>query len=225
MKSVYFLYFFFTSLAVHLISILGKWQVISHLTKPLLLVSLIVYFLSSNKMLNRSNTFFIAALVFSLMGDILLIFQNSGSIYFISGLGAFLLAHICFIIYFKKLPGTGDGVKWNIPVLAVIVVYGAGLLILLYPKLQSLKFPVTVYAATICIMLIYAIHLHLRYRTKATLYFAVGAALFVLSDSLLAINKFYITFTFASFGIMLTYSLAQWLLVSGAVSFTHPKEL
>ena len=47
----------------------------------------------------------------------------------------------------------------------------------------------------------------------------IGALLFVLSDSLLALNKFYQSFEFASVAIILAYALAQFFIVKGEVDY------
>jgi uncharacterized membrane protein YhhN len=47
----------------------------------------------------------------------------------------------------------------------------------------------------------------------------LGAVLFVVSDSLLAINKFYSSFELAGVLIMLTYGMAQLLIVTGAINY------
>jgi uncharacterized membrane protein YhhN len=51
----------------------------------------------------------------------------------------------------------------------------------------------------------------------ANRYFVAGAVLFVLSDSLLAINKFYQPLAFAGTLIMLTYCAAQYFIVMGFI--------
>lgn len=89
--------------------------------------------------------------------------------------------------------------------------YGIALVTLLFPKLDELKLPVIVYAITICAMLIAALHI------RANNFFAIGAILFVISDSILAVNKFYMPFALASFLIMLTYGLAQAFIILGVV--------
>jgi uncharacterized membrane protein YhhN len=48
-----------------------------------------------------------------------------------------------------------------------------------------------------------------------------GALLFVASDSILAINKFYLPFEFAGIFIMLTYGLAQLLITIGAANYVN----
>jgi uncharacterized membrane protein YhhN len=72
-----------------------------------------------------------------------------------------------------------------------------------------MRIPVIVYGLVISAMLLFALH------AGATDY-AVGAVLFVLSDSILALNKFHTSFLLAGSLIMLTYGLAQYFIVTGA---------
>jgi uncharacterized membrane protein YhhN len=192
---------------VHLISILCKWDSIIFYTKPLLLLALITYCFGNVKF----NVTIFAALLFSLLGDVLLLFQESNPLFFIFGLIAFLAAHICYIIYFITIKKQEGNTNWSALIILLTLAYGIALVSLLFPKLGELKLPVIVYAATICTMLIAALHI------KANKFFAIGGILFVISDSLLAINKFYLPFTSASFSIMLTYGLAQTFIVTGII--------
>lgn len=115
----------------------------------------------------------------------------------------------------------------------LVIVYGAGLVYFLFPKLGELKIPVMVYATVICCMLLAAIHVLNSFRdkdicihTNDTFYviknvsgelFVNGALLFVVSDSLLAINKFYAVFPSSAFLIMLSYCAAQYSIAKGFV--------
>jgi uncharacterized membrane protein YhhN len=193
--------------AVHLVSILCKWESAIFYTKPLLLLSLIAYCFGNVKF----NLIIFAALLFSLLGDVLLLFQESNPLFFIFGLVAFLVAHICYIVYFIKIKKQDGYTKWSVFIILPTLAYGITLVCFLYPKLGEMKLPVIVYATTICAMLIAALHI------KVNIFFAIGAILFVISDSLLAVNKFYLPFASASFLIMLTYGLAQALIVTGIV--------
>jgi uncharacterized membrane protein YhhN len=74
-----------------------------------------------------------------------------------------------------------------------------------------------VYAAVICSMLLCSLHIFLKVNKPANLFYLVGAVFFVLSDSLLAINKFYQPFAFAGVFIMLTYCAAQYFIVTGFI--------
>ena len=74
-----------------------------------------------------------------------------------------------------------------------------------------------VYAAVICTMLLCSLHVYLKVNKKAAVYYLSGAAAFVLSDSLLAVNKFYEPFAYAGVFIMLTYCAAQYFIVRGYI--------
>jgi uncharacterized membrane protein YhhN len=87
----------------------------------------------------------------------------------------------------------------------------------LYPRLGDLKIPVLVYAAVISTMLITALHAFDLKKQPWGIYCMYGAAYFVLSDSILAINKFHTHCNCASLLTMLTYGIAQGLIVWGVV--------
>jgi len=74
-------------------------------------------------------------------------------------------------------------------------------------------------------MLFYSLHIFYKTNPPANKFFVVGAIFFVLSDSLLAINKFYQTFSMAGVGIMLTYCLAQYFIVRGCVTLDSSTNL
>ena len=66
-------------------------------------------------------------------------------------------------------------------------------------------------------MLFLAWQVHLFQRTRITLLLASGASYFVLSDSVLAINKFYTAIPMAGFIVMFTYALAQMFIITAAI--------
>ncbi|HMQ00766.1 MAG TPA: lysoplasmalogenase, partial [Cyclobacteriaceae bacterium] len=89
------------------------------------------------------------------------------------------------------------------------------LVIVLYPHLDKLLWPVIIYATVIVWMTLNALF---RYgRTNALSFWLVffGALFFMLSDSMLAINKFMLPFDYAGFFVMFTYITAQYLIVEG----------
>ena len=145
-------------------------------------------------------------------------YQNLKPIYFILGLGSFLISHVWYVVVYL---GTGEdsprrGIhKIMTPLLPV---YGIGLLAFLWPHLGELLIPVILYAAIICTMGITAS----RRRDPNTISYwmmLVGALLFILSDSILAINKFYTNYHLSGVSIMLTYILAQYAIVKGLVYY------
>lgn len=215
----YFLYSFFLSLAADLAANFFAYAAVRYISKPLIIISLIGYFIFSNQLVHsRVKNFILAALILSLAGDILLLFDNQGSLFFILGLSAFLATHIFYILSFNKIRQE-ERVEGNLLLLLPAFVYYGSFIFLLFPHLAGMKLPVIVYGFVIAVMLVAATHLMFIKNKKAGRLIAGGAMLFIVSDSLLAINKFYASFENAGVAIMLSYGLAQWLIVSGAIRY------
>jgi uncharacterized membrane protein YhhN len=85
----------------------------------------------------------------------------------------------------------------------------------LFPVLGGLQFPVIVYATAIILMVINAIFRFGRTNAKSFWLVLSGSILFMVSDSILALNKFLGEIEFAGILIMLTYIVAQFLIVEG----------
>ncbi len=153
------------------------------------------------------------ALLFSLLGDILLLFTEISSLFFIAGLTSFLLAHIMYILVFlRKVDRT---IKKTIFFPLMTFVYGVVLYYVLYQRLSNMKGPVLVYMVAILVMSNLA---YLRSKNVSkTSYFLVfiGALLFMISDSVLALNMFYKPIAYSNVWIMTTYALAQVLIIFG----------
>src|SRR6266705_857026 len=98
MKKTYWIILFTIILAVELIGIQLKNETIQFIFKPLLMIVVGGYFLSQTNRIDSSlKGWIIAALFFSWSGDILLMFQAKKDIFFLLGLSAFLVAHVCYI--------------------------------------------------------------------------------------------------------------------------------
>lgn len=83
---------------------------------------------------------------------------------------------------------------------------------LLKPNLGELFYPVVVYGVAVSIFGLVATLNFVTTRTKASLFLVVGAMLFVISDSMIALNKFHEPQTIYPVAIMVTYILAQYLI-------------
>lgn len=190
---------------------------IHFLAKPLLMPVLILLLLN-NKTGSTTKWWLFTGLFFSFLGDVFLLYEYKNALFFIFGLAAFLLTHICYIIYFIKIKSLQVSLLSEQPWLAALVIaYGCGLVLLLYPGLGALKIPVMLYAAVICCMLVFSLHVFYKVGRPANVYFVAGATLFVVSDSLLAVNKFLSPFPMAGVLIMLTYCAAQFSIVKGFI--------
>jgi len=194
-------------------------EMLKYISKPLLMPLLAGYFIYSTKGFSNSLIrWVLSALFFSWAGDVLLMFQEKDSLFFMLGLSAFLLAHVFYIIAFQSIRSR-EGIKLRPMLLAIVIAYYAGLIYLLYPKLGDMRMPVMVYGIVISIMFMLAMHLLFIKNATAGKLMMAGALLFVISDSVLAINKFYQPFNGAGIVIMITYGLAQLLIVHGAINY------
>lgn len=188
-----------------------KW--LQYTSKPMIMISLVAYYLVSAN--SSRSMLVVVAMVFSLAGDVFLLDKS----FFIPGLIAFLFAHLAYIFAYRQHRSEDSNHSLAgvhiVRLIFPVILAGTGLVIILYPSLNELKIPVIIYASVIALMVITALF---RYgRTSSTSFWMVflGAVLFMISDSILAINKFLSPVALASFWIMLTYTSAQFLIMKG----------
>jgi uncharacterized membrane protein YhhN len=172
--------------------------------KPLIVTSLLVYYVRSMEADQRK--IILAALLFGLVGDIFLLFDNS-EIFFNIGLVAFLIMHLMYAGFFKKYFQAPVG---NNKVLTIgVFIIGFLFNFLFYTKLGDMRIPVMVYSMAILTMAYYAINQVLSPMIR------YGALFFVASDFILAINKFISPSPILPYAVMITYALAQYFIVMG----------
>ncbi len=206
-------------LVTDLLAVYTNNETIRYVTKPLLMPLLGVYFVSATKsFISSLKKWTILALLFSWAGDVLLMFESMNSNFFILGLIAFLIAHILYIILFDQVR-IREKIKQSLFPLLPIAVYYILLITLLQPTLGKMQKPVAIYGIIISIVLSFAIDLWRMKDRSVSFYIILGALLFITSDSLLAINKFYKSFEYAGIAIMSTYGIAQLLITLGAVRY------
>ena len=146
------------------------------------------------------------AMGFSALGDYMGVCHN-----FWGQMASFALAHIAFILFFYRLYQKDKalaGIKWKS---VVVGLYGIVVGMCIVPHVNgALQIGVSVYILLILTMCI------LAWMQKNPLY-AVGAWLFVFSDTILAWNKFVSPIESAGLLIMIPYYLGQWILFVGSI--------
>ena len=192
-------------------------------TKPLLMPTLLVYLLYNTKQTKHKASKMIVffALLFSWLGDVSLMKSGSDS-FFIIGLCLFLVAHIFYIIFFIRLmPFKQKSALLILITSLVITVFMSTFIGFIQDKLGNLQWPVIIYACVISTMLLAAVNTVSSNKLGkiSSRFFIPGAIFFVISDSLLALNKFYLHAIKIDLLVMLTYALAQLLIVFGASKF------
>jgi uncharacterized membrane protein YhhN len=218
-----------TSLLLHLlllliaiIELLGRLldQInLEYAVKPLIMVWMAAYFLLAK----QKRTFTIPVLLaffFSWLGDLFLMFSGGydNELFFFAGVGAFFLAQLTYIYVFSNYSEYGGrGYLQRHWWLAIpFVAYVLGIYFLLQPGLEGVMRPVIlVYALSLMLMSMAALNRRHRVNYKSYLLVFIGSLLFLTSDSMIAINKFYASIPLAGFWIMLFYMSAQYLITRG----------
>jgi len=153
---------------------------------------------------SRGKLLFIS-LLFCAAADIAL--ELASGKYFVVGLGLFLIAHIFFIItFYRDFKFTTS----RIPVIILLIVYSMMMAFILTPSLKEMALPVYIYMTAITLMGIFA-----SLRSAKNDFTLFGAIAFIVSDSIIAINKFMMPVPAADYAIMITYDLALFLIVYG----------
>ncbi|WP_338761412.1 lysoplasmalogenase [Bernardetia sp. ABR2-2B] len=194
-------------------------------SKPFLIPILGIYlYVNTRKVtiLHKKSltNFVLIALSLAWLGDILLLFQSYNPLFFMLGLGSFLISHIVYILTFRK---SLNGQELDEPkklFIRAIPFIGTAVLMLtfLYKWLDTIMLiAVPLYILVIVTMAFMAMERAGKVLKKSTEYVFFGAFLFMLSDSLLAIDIFVKNFTipYAPVFVMLTYVAAQALIVYG----------
>jgi sterol desaturase/sphingolipid hydroxylase (fatty acid hydroxylase superfamily)/uncharacterized membrane protein YhhN len=159
----------------------------------------------------RFDALLMVALVFSLAGDVFLMLPGN---YFIPGLASFLVAHIFYIALFRQGHGWFPSRRALVGVLAV----GAMMYSIVWGGLNDpvLKIAVAAYVTVISLMAAQAIGRATITGDAASRWVALGACVFMVSDSLIAINKFVTPVALSSLWILATYYCAQMLILHNA---------
>lgn len=202
-------------LAIEIWADSNNQKIVMMVTKPLLMPLLIALYLSFKQTI-LPNWYYILALIFSLFGDVFLMFKSNDL--FIPGLASFLIAHIFYILLFFK---ESKILRW--PTLIILIVTISYLSFLKPYISNELILPVSMYCIVISLMGIVAVN-----RKKSSFGYSLisfGALLFIISDSLIAFNKFIENLPQSSFLIMSTYGLAQLFILLGFLKKNYEAKL
>jgi uncharacterized membrane protein YhhN len=216
MRKRYRIIIFLIILVADLVAVQGQYKMAEYVFKPLIIIWLMAWFvLQLRNVQNSLKKWIILALFFSWLGDVLLMFHQEDQLFFLLGLSSFLVAHVFYILFFHFVR-MKEMVKSRWYLLLIVAVYYAVIIAILSPHLGDMKLPVRIYAVVISFMFLLAMHMVFIKNKTTGLLMMTGALLFVISDSLLAINKFYQPFEMAGFFVMSTYGLAQLFITEGA---------
>jgi len=196
---------FFIVSILDIIGVASNSLWIQLLCKPLIISSLMALYYYSVK---ERNNWYLLALFFSLLGDIFLLDKNG---YFLLGIGSFLITQIIFI---KIITGQlkQSNISQRIRSFLPFALYFIVLILVLKENLNEFLLPVIIYGITISIFGMVSLLNYLIYKTKKSMVLLIGATLFIVSDSMIALNKFHEPKIMYPVAIMITYILAQYLI-------------
>jgi len=176
------------------------------------------YLLHASPWKTYGNKWVILALAASFFGDITLVLSPEKPVMMIPGLIGFLFTQIIYIKIFYIVPYR----KWiqgrSLLVVLLFITYGILVYAMLFRSLNSLRLPVLIYTATLIAMLITAYGRKGKVNRASFILVLSGAALFVLSDSFIAMTLFVKRFWFSELLIGIPYFTAQYLIIRGLVS-------
>jgi uncharacterized membrane protein YhhN len=159
-----------------------------------------------------------AGLVLSSLGDVFLGIDRVGL--FVQGLASFLVAHLFYVAVFVRLRPRPLALSARRKIaVAAVFIYGAGLAFWLAPDLDPHTAPVLIYAAAITAMGVSAM---IAGFVKP--WVALGAVLFIFSDSAIAIDKFLFAIDGVGYFIWPSYYLGQLLIMTGVIFALRQKQ-
>ncbi len=176
-----------------------------YLFKPLTMICLIAIAFFFGEANGLYFWLVFVGLIFSFVGDVFLVEPEK---HFIYGLAFFLVAQILYAVAF------GFSAQGKFAPLALFAyAFGIAMPMLIFRGVQKeLKIPVAIYAFAIATMLFLAWNFWLTQQTSNAVLALLGAILFAISDSLLALDKFRMAIPYAKVPVLITYFLAQWLI-------------
>jgi alkenylglycerophosphocholine hydrolase len=150
-------------------------------------------------------------LVLSAVGDVSLVFPMG----FLAGLSAFFAAHCCYVAAFAPEVAATATTLWAAVALGA---FAAAMLRYLWPYVGRLRLPVVVYVTALSAMAWCAVaRASAPDSSAAEAAAAIGAVSFLVSDGVLAVNRFARPFRGAHAVVMVTYYLAQTLIARSAL--------
>lgn len=172
-----------------------------YVLKPLVMVLLVGVACTVDATSGAARAWFVAALLLSLAGDVALMLPRQA---FVVGLGAFLLAHLAYVVGLLVLvePSPSWAAAGLGVVLAVDAAVAPRLLRSVHADHRSLVVPVALYLLAISVMVVTAWGTALPVA-------ALGATAFLASDSMLGWDRFVRSWSWARPAVMATYHLGQ----------------
>ena len=190
------------------IAVARRNKPLEYVAKPAVMVALIVAAVALQPDLEVRRWAFVVALAFSMLGDVFLMLPRDR---FVFGVGSFFIAHLAYIVGLRTGETSTTALLFGTAaVLAFAAVAGRRILVAVRESEPRFATPISAYIAVISVMVASAL------ATREPLA-AIGAVLFMASDTLIAWNRFVQPLACAPLTIIVTYHLGQTGLVASLI--------
>jgi len=228
-KNIFLVYIFIGLSLLNLSAEFINSSMLIYLTKPLLMTVLSVFYFTNTKAQTAFTKFVFLGFILSIFGDTFLMFVENNpdkQMFFLLGLGSFLLTHIFYAIAFAKYPSKVEGfIQKNKWIIGLFLAYLVGNTLFLWADVPAdLRIAVMIYSTAIVTMTAIAVNLKGKISDDHFKLLIIGVLLFVISDSIIGLNKFKsheITLPYPRLLIMVSYLLSQLLIALSTIKITN----
>jgi uncharacterized membrane protein YhhN len=220
----------YTFLVIALICAIVNWfaierkrKYLEYFSKPAVMIFLIIWLIQEGSLSNWMIWFVLGA-VFSLAGDIFLMFPQK---FFLLGLISFLLAHVSYIVGINRTFPSFTPIGIFIFIAVVIIAWRLFTQFkkgMEAKKMSELIIPVLFYVIIISLMTMSALSTIYRedWSVQPAMLISGGAILFFISDSIIGWERFISPISHGRLKTMITYHLAQMgILIGAAMHFIN----
>lgn len=204
-------FLFLSVVLINVFAVIFNNNTLEIVFKPLIMISLgLLYFISVKKI----DFWFVSALFFSLLGDIFLLNKQN---YFVFGLASFLITHIIYLkisVGFLQKQLTYKIILASVPFIALFI----WILYLIFNNLKNLLIPVLSYGIVLVAFGTSALLNYLQKKMPISTNLLLGALLFIASDSLIALNNFYLPKHLFSILLILFYMSSQYFICKAMIN-------
>lgn len=198
-----------------------QWRLKTYyISKPLVMIFLIVFFILQSPLTNQTIPF-LSGLIFSLLGDVLLILR--GTRWFVAGMGSFSIAQLLYIVGFNLSPTSVP-----VTVISIFALLAGGLIIHLTVDILAKSSSVNkeilplfkAYGILVLGMAISAVVSIGRpaWSDMAAVMAGIGGILFFTSDAMIALDKLDRRLPKYKFWIILSYHIGQFFIVAAILA-------
>lgn len=212
--------------AIHLLGQLISNEWIIWMTRPLLMPSLLWWFLSQ---ISRPYSFahrrMINALLLATAGDIFALLAKFNDWFFFADIMCYLFMHMMYVLIFLSVIRFQEVSKVYIAIAIIIfIIYGIVFLNYLLPHSGWLTLPILIYASAVTLTIITSAITITYFPRPLFIMLMAGTIIYLASDTIIATNKFITPVYLSGFWGLLAYIVAQALITNVISKYKNKTE-